>query len=85
MSRYRIGALDSARQYLFEAGHALGAAARALVTHGHGREDDGTAEVGREALAMSVRTEELKATVREAHEAARAAEVQDDESTGGNR
>jgi hypothetical protein len=85
MSRYRTGALESARQYLFEAGHALGAAARTLITHGHGREDDGTAEVGREALEMSVRAEELKTTMREAYNAARAAEAPDDEPTGGNR
>ncbi|WP_369370766.1 hypothetical protein AB1046_18540 [Promicromonospora sp. Populi] len=84
MSRYRTGALESARQYLFEAAHALGAAARTLITHGHGREDDGTAEVGREALEMSARAEELKTTMRTAYNAARAAE-QDDESTGGNR
>ena len=84
MSIYRIGALDSARRYLFEAGLALAGTARALVTHGHGRSDDGTVEVGREALALSVRVEEMKNTVRKAHEAARA-EAEGDESAGGNR
>ncbi|MFC8798015.1 hypothetical protein ACFT2C_09825 [Promicromonospora sp. NPDC057138] len=85
MSKYRSGALDSARRYLFDAGLNLAGAARMLVTHGHGREDDGTAEVGREALEMSVRAEELKATVRAAHDAADAAEVQGVETTGENR
>ena len=85
MSRYRTGALDSARRYLFEAGLNLANAARTLVTNGHGREDDGTAAVGREALEISVRVEDLKTTVRKAHEAAHAAEVQDDETTGENR
>lgn len=85
MSIYRTGALDTARRSLFEAGLALARAARDLVTLGHGREHDGTAEVGREALAMSVRAEELKATVRAAHEAAIAAEAENDETTGGTR
>jgi hypothetical protein len=83
MSKYHTGALDSARRYLFEAGLALAGAARTLVTNGHGREDDGTAEVGREALDLSVRVEAMKATVRKAHEAAHAADG--DETTGGNR
>ncbi|WP_454858447.1 hypothetical protein [Promicromonospora soli] len=84
MSKYRTGALDSARRYLFEAGLALAGAARTLVTHGHGYEDDGTAEVGREALDLSVRVEAMKATVRKAHETAQAADS-GDEATGGNR
>lgn len=83
MPKYHTGALDSARRYLFEAGLALAGAARTLVTNGHGREDDGTAEVGREALDLSVRVEAMKATVRKAHEAAHAANG--DETTGGNR
>jgi hypothetical protein len=70
MSKYRTGALDSARRYLFEAGLALAGAARTLVTDGHGRKDDGTADVGQEALDMSVRVEEMKTTVRTAHSAA---------------
>lgn len=85
MSKYRTGALDTARRYLFDAAWALSNAARTLVTSGHGREDDGTAEVGREALDLSVRVEAMKATVRKAHDAAHAAETQGDESTGGNR
>jgi DNA-nicking Smr family endonuclease len=85
MSKFRTGALDSARRYLFDASWALAGAARVLVTHGHGREDDGTAEVGREAVTMSVRAEEMKATVRKVHEAAHAAGAQGDETTGGNR
>lgn len=84
MSIYRTGALDSARRYLFEAGLALAGAARTLVTNGHGRDEDGTAKVGQEALGLSVRVEAMKNTVREAHNAAHAAE-QGDESTGGNR
>ena len=84
MSKHRTGALSEARRYLFEAALALAGAARTLVTDGHGRQEDGTAEVGREALDMSVRVEEMKDTVREAHNAARAAELGDD-STGGNR
>lgn len=83
MSKYRTGALDSARRYLFEAGLALAGAARTLVTHGHGREDDGTAEVGREALDLSVRVEAMKSTVRKAHDAAHATDG--DEATGGIR
>lgn len=85
MSIYRIGALSEARRYLFEAALALSRAARTLVTDGHGRQDDGTAAVGKEALGMSVRVEELKETVRTAHVAALDAEAQDDENTGGNR
>jgi hypothetical protein len=85
MSRYRTGALSEARRYLFEAGLALAGAARTLVTDGHGRQDDGTAEVGRKALDMSVRVDEMKTTVRTAHSAALDAEAQGDESTGGNR
>lgn len=85
MSIYRTGALSEARRYLFEAALALAGAARTLITDGHGRQDDGTAEVGRQALDMSVRVEEMKTTVRTAHDAARAAEAQGDESTGGNR
>jgi hypothetical protein len=83
MSKYRTGALDSARRYLFEAGLALAGAARTLVTNGHGREEDGTAVVGREALDLSVCVEAMKATVRKAHEASHAADG--DEATGGNR
>lgn len=74
MSIYRTGALDAARRYLFEAALALAGAARTLVTDGHGRQDDGTADVGREALDMSVRVEAMKATVRTAHTAAIAVE-----------
>ena len=84
MSKHRTGALSEARRYLFEAALALAGAARTLVTHGHGREDDGTAKVGQDALDLSVSVEAMKDTVREAHNAARAAELGDD-STGGNR
>ncbi|MFJ3403462.1 hypothetical protein [Promicromonospora sp. NPDC090134] len=84
MSIYRTGALDSARRYLFEAGLALAGAARTLVTNGHGREDDGTAEVGREALDLSVRVEAMKATVRKAHEDAHATDG-DETATEENR
>lgn len=85
MSIYRTGALSEARRYLFEAALALSRAARTLVTDGHGRQHDGTADVGQEALDMSVRVEEMKETVRTAHSAALDAEAQDDENTGGNR
>ena len=85
MSIYRTPALESARRYLFEAGLALANAARTLVTNGHGREDDGTASIGQEALDMSVRIEEMKTVVWEAHETAIAADVKDDETTGENR
>jgi hypothetical protein len=85
MSIYRTGALSEARRYLFEAGLALAGAARTLVTDGHGRQGDGTAEVGQEALTMSVRVEDMKETVRTAHTSALDAEAQGDESTGGNR
>lgn len=85
MSIYRTAALSEARRYLFEAALALAGAARTLVTDGHGRQHDGTADVGQEALDMSVRVEELKTTVRTAHSAALDAETQSDENTGGNR
>jgi hypothetical protein len=85
MSIYRTGALSEARRYLFEAGLALAGAARTLITDGHGRQADGTAEVGRQALDMSVRVDEMRSTVRTAHTAALDAEAQSNESTGGNR
>jgi hypothetical protein len=85
MSIYRTGALSEARRYLFEAALALAGAGRTLVTDGHGRQDDGTADVGQEAQGMADRVEEMKTTVATAHSAALDAEAQDDENTGSNR
>ncbi|MFD6141777.1 hypothetical protein [Promicromonospora sp. NPDC060271] len=68
MSEYRVAALDTARTYLFEASWGLSRAGRNLTKHG--MEEDGTAEVGREALGLSTRVDALMAVVREAHEAA---------------
>jgi hypothetical protein len=70
MPEYRVEALDVSRKYLFEASWSLSRAGQRLTEHGS--EEDGTAEVGREAWRLSRQVEALKKIVRQAHDAATA-------------
>jgi hypothetical protein len=72
MSQKRISALDVARRYLFEAQDGLNKAARLLTEHG--TSSDGLKDVGRTASTLGRQVEGMKNKVREAHEAALAAE-----------
>lgn len=72
MPKYRVEALDVTRKYLFEASWSLSRAGQRMTEHGS--QEDGTAEVGREAWRLSRQVEALKTVVRQAHDAATAHE-----------
>ncbi|MGW2092083.1 hypothetical protein [Promicromonospora sukumoe] len=72
MSEHRIGGLDVARKYLFDAQDGLDKAARVLTTHGTAA--DGLKAVGRRASTLAAQVKGMKEKVRKVHEAAVAAE-----------
>ena len=78
MSQHRIGGLDVARRYLFEAQDGLNKAARVLTQHGTAA--DGLKDDGRTAASLARKVEAMKDRVRKVHEAALAAE----RGNGGN-